>query len=294
MSTFPHSREQLAESIAAFAEKITPARARWAYCFSKASYIDDSPRFGRRVVLSARTLPVCDRIAGGRNGGAKFRLEKIRKLGLDGAFEWDANYDHIATKPWFWVGPMQAWNVGHLYFARVVSHPHVVKIGFSRRVRERFEDIETKVKAKLVTCADDICAGTLADEHWWHNNWSKTNISGEWFFDPHMTDRSLPEFLKSDALPARRPAAGYSSSRDPAANGGAVVPGGSSTLYTRPALSAVPDGEPSVPSSDDGGAKMEGGLHPHPGRTDDMSGHKDAQSEQATVSSINQHGRSAA
>lgn len=97
---------------------------------------------------------------------------------------------------------------------------------------------------------------------------------------------------RSDAPPASA-AAVISSSHD-AANGGAVVPGGSSTLYTRPALSAVPGGEPSVPSSDDGGAKMEGGLHPHPGRTDDMSGHKDAQSEQATVSSINQHGRSAA
>jgi hypothetical protein len=90
---------------------------------------------------------------------------------------------------------MQAWHVGHLYYARVESHPHVVKIGFSRRLHERFEDIESKVKTKLFMHRGGAKPGTLADEHWWHAAWSRHNISGEWFFDPRMTDRTLPDFL---------------------------------------------------------------------------------------------------
>lgn len=55
---------------------------------------------------------------------------------------------------------------------------------------------------------------------------------------------------------------------------------------TRPAVIAVFGGEPSEPSSDAGGAKMDDCSHP--GRSDDMSGHMNAKSEQATRSSKGQ------
>lgn len=195
MSSVPYSNEQLADDAAAFAEKITPPKERWAYCFERASYVYRSLRYGAGVCLNDRTFPVVDRIAGCFPGGAKFRLGKIKQLGLDGAFEADAKARRFSTKPWFYVGPMQAWHVGHVYFARVETHPHVLKVGFSRRVHDRLDDIEAKVKAKLVMLPGEIRVGTLADEHWWHKNWEKSQISGEWFFDPHMTDRSLPAFL---------------------------------------------------------------------------------------------------
>jgi hypothetical protein len=196
MSGLPYSDAALAESAAAFAEKITPARARWQYCFSRTAYEAKHRRTGEATVyLNERTFPVVDRITGCIRGGAKYRLGKIKRLGIDGAIEWDAGYKHIATKPLLHVGPMQAWNVGHLYFARCVSHPHVVKIGFSRRVRARLDDIESKAKTKIELRPGEIRVGTLADEHWWHKNWEKFRISGEWFFDPHMSGRTLPAFL---------------------------------------------------------------------------------------------------
>jgi len=204
MAIIPYSNDQFAEEAAAFAEKITPARARWEYCFEAASFVYDSPRYGRCVCLNERTLPVCDRIVGVYPGGAKVRLGKIKRLGLDGALEWDANERRTITKPWFTVGPMQAWHVGHLYFARVKSHPHVVKIGFSRRVRQRIDDIESKVKTPLFVEKGQMRVGTLADEHWWHKNWGDHRISGEWFFDPFTTERTLPAFL---AEPAKQEAA---------------------------------------------------------------------------------------
>jgi hypothetical protein len=90
---------------------------------------------------------------------------------------------------------MEAWHVGHVYFARLEDHPHVVKVGFSRRVRERLEDIESKCKSRLVVNPKELRVGTMADEHWWHRNWKASHISGEWFFDPFTTERSLPAFL---------------------------------------------------------------------------------------------------
>lgn len=195
MSTVPYSNAELAESAAKFAESIAPPKERWSYCFARSTFAYDSPRYGRTVLFNERTLPVCDHIVGGYPNGARFRLQKIKSLGLDGAFEWDAGRRPICGRNWFYVGPMQAWNVGHLYFARVVSHPHIVKVGFSRRVRDRLDDIESKVRAKLELWPGEIRVGTLADEHWWHKNWERFNISGEWFFDPHMSDRTLPTFL---------------------------------------------------------------------------------------------------
>lgn len=50
---------------------------------------------------------------------------------------------------------------------------------------------------------------------------------------------------------------------------------------SRPATLAVSGGEPSIPSSDAGGEKMDGGCTP-PGRLDETSGHICAKSERAT------------
>lgn len=52
----------------------------------------------------------------------------------------------------------------------------------------------------------------------------------------------------------------------------------------RPANPAVSGGEPSIPSSDAGGEKMDGGCTPTPGRPDETSGHICAKSERATNS----------
>ncbi|KNY13113.1 hypothetical protein AKG11_31070 [Shinella sp. SUS2] len=51
---------------------------------------------------------------------------------------------------------------------------------------------------------------------------------------------------------------------------------------SRPAPLAVPGGEPSIPSPDAGGVKMDA-VQRTPGRADDLSAHKSAQSGQATT-----------
>ena len=199
MSAVPYSERQLAESAAEFVEKITPAKARWQYCTERSTYIYHSKRFGVGPSLNARTIKVCARILGANEYSARRWLGRIMRDGIERAWaeaeEWDRKPHRKNWPPALAVGPMQAWHVGHLYFARCDGHPHVVKIGFSRRVRERLDDIESKCKTKLFMRPGEIRVGTLADEHWWHKNWERFRISGEWFFDPHMSERSLPPFL---------------------------------------------------------------------------------------------------
>jgi hypothetical protein len=187
--TIPYTADQLAESAAAFAEKITPAKERWEYCFARASYA-----YGDGRCINSRTVPVVARILGVHVPRAKFNLSWLKRRGFDAAKS-DLNARSSILGDRFAVGPMQAWHVGHLYFARVRSHPHVVKIGFSRRLHDRFDDIASKAKVKLYMAPGEVRAGTLADEHWWHRDWGKFRISGEWFFDPHMSERTLPNFL---------------------------------------------------------------------------------------------------
>ncbi len=54
--------------------------------------------------------------------------------------------------------------------------------------------------------------------------------------------------------------------------------------FTGPQPLAVSGGEPSIPSSDDGGAKTESDANRDPGRSDDQSARKNTQSEQAANS----------
>ena len=54
----------------------------------------------------------------------------------------------------------------------------------------------------------------------------------------------------------------------------------SAAITTRPPLQAADDGQPSVPSSDADGAKMESDANRDPGRADAMSGHRSVKSEQ--------------
>lgn len=200
MSALPYSPAVLAQEAADFAAKITPCRERWEYCLDRASYVYMNRYYGEMVGLHQRTLPVCDRILGVYPGCAQHRLAKLAALGFDGAEEWAKSRPVLSGVPFFKVGPMEAWHVGHVYFARLKSHPHVVKIGFSRRVRERLDDIESKCGSLIFVEPGELRVGTLADEHWWHHNWRATRISGEWFFDPFTMDRTLPAFL--DRKPA--------------------------------------------------------------------------------------------
>ncbi|EJN04272.1 GIY-YIG nuclease family protein [Phyllobacterium sp. YR531] len=195
MSTFPFREEDLAIQAEAFAQSITPAKARWLYCFEKATFLKPLGNGEKLRVPHKRTLPICERILGIRKGRAWFRMHQIRHMGFDEAFAWAETRPIYQGTPFFGVGPMQAWHVGHIYFARVQSHPHVLKIGFSRRVADRLAEIESKCKTSVYVSPHGLKVGTLADEHWWHKNWNDFRISGEWFFDPHMSERTLPDFL---------------------------------------------------------------------------------------------------
>lgn len=192
------SRAALADEIAAFAEKITPANARWEYALESCRTRD-----GHFVVKS---FPALARLISGSIAPASvgFRLDQIQRYGsVDAArTAFFARPHRSRSAEPYAVGPIEPWQIGHVYFARVKAMPHIVKVGFSRRVRDRIEDIESKSRAHLDVFATIV--GTAADEQWWHHDWRKLNITGEWFFEPKSTDRTLPAFLtKLNVEPAR-------------------------------------------------------------------------------------------
>lgn len=187
------SQAQLAEQVAQFAEQHTPAKPRWEYALARTSHrrrLDD----GRIItLLSERTFPVVARFLGVRQSRAAWWLRTMkREGGFEAAHAWLSRFNDDPLT----VGTLEPWQIGHVYFARVADMPHVAKVGFSRRVAERIDDIETKTKSRLIV--DTLKVGTLADEHWWHRNWRSLHISGEWFFWPQSSDRSLPAFLAQE------------------------------------------------------------------------------------------------
>ncbi len=102
-----------------------------------------------------------------------------------------------------------------------------------------------------------------------------------------MIDREEKN-TRSDAPPAS--AAAVISSSNDTAKGEAGSPVGlpenspeTADDVTRPAALAVPGGEPSIPSPDNGGAKMDGGTNRYPGRSDEYVGIESTQSGQAVT-----------
>ena len=182
----------LSAEMDAFAQKIDPPLERWRYCHSRMSH---QVRQGgeKRTFVRDTGIAAVKRVIGKPTmtpWSVLYRLRLINRKGVEGAHEYLAQSVIVAGLE---AGALQRWNIGHVYFLNVAAMPHVIKIGFSRRVSERIDDIRKSVGERLVL--DALKVGTHIDEAWWHHNWRKYQISGEWFFDPFKSERTLPDFL---------------------------------------------------------------------------------------------------
>lgn len=180
-----------------FALVIEPAEVRWQYCLGRVRFPCFDAGGFEHTFLNSRSFTVCDKITGCYPGGAEYRLRKLAELGWEGAQEWAAKRAHRGPRPFFHVGPLHPWQIGHVYLARVQTHPHIVKVGFSRRVRDRLADIEAQSGVKLFVKPGELFVGTLADEHWWHRKYAANRIAGEWFVDGAYPNTGLPNFLSA-------------------------------------------------------------------------------------------------
>lgn len=95
--------------------------------------------------------------------------------------------------PPFEDGPIDPTLIGNVYFARVVSHPHIIKIGISKDLKRRMSQLksetgeEHEVFASFEgTLVDECCAQFAMERNW---------IVREWFFDPQYEDRTPPKWL---------------------------------------------------------------------------------------------------
>lgn len=193
MATLGLSNLEIAEQAKAFAASIEGAEPRWLYCLSRVKQRYEG-KTGVYRELAQRTIKASERVLGAGCYPSGIRYQRLEHLGFAEARA-EALRRVTARDP-YKVGPLESWHVGHVYFASVASHPHVLKIGFSRRVRNRLDDIESEHKVRLAVPAHHLKVGTMLDEHWWHAEWRTFNIAGEWFFDPRMTERTLPAFLQ--------------------------------------------------------------------------------------------------
>jgi hypothetical protein len=184
----PYSRKPDDDALQAFVASIDGARERWTYVHDRAETTGTDPIIAPATrVMNAGYVP----------SSVALRLRAMtRKGGFAGADAWLTEHGGRGMV----VGPFQAWNAGWVYFASVRSHPHVLKVGFSRRPLERIEDVARKIGTDL-RC-DVFRAGTHVDERWWHSSWRRYRIAGEWFFNPKSADRSLPAFLQPAAQAA--------------------------------------------------------------------------------------------
>lgn len=193
------SRAQLASEVEAFADKIADRDPRWLYAYSACAHRFKWPRTGRiEVGFYEKSARAVGRILALDAAAVQRRLAYIKTCGtVDAAWEaLKADCRHT-TPIGFEVPTLERWNLGHVYFARLRKQPQIVKIGFSRRLHDRLEDIEASTQSSFGEVA--VRVGTMADEYLWHRKLRDHQIDGEWFFDPAMAACELPPFLTKQA-----------------------------------------------------------------------------------------------
>lgn len=186
----PHRYDaDMTAEVLAFAARIEPQNARWGYCLRSGTYLAPGIGGGDWFYLNRKSFPVCARILGIPTWRAQSTMGRL------------LNFPDKVKPGALAVGPLQPWLIGHVYFARLRRFQHIMKIGFSRRVHERLSDLERQTGEEF---ARPIATrvGTALDEQWRHRHWQEHRISGEWFFDPQMADRTLPSFLQPEAIAA--------------------------------------------------------------------------------------------
>lgn len=183
------NRESIAQDIERFTAAHTEAKARWLYCLARMEVSGVTRRGDAYTSVTEKGAAAASRLInrGQTNASVLFWLRSIQRSGFEVVAQSDS------PNPRLTVGPLPAWCVGHVYFLRVATHPHVLKIGFSRRVSDRVADLQSKAKCRLEL--DSAHVGTQLDEQHWHRRLKDEHITGEWFFDPTMGDKTLPSFL---------------------------------------------------------------------------------------------------
>lgn len=168
-----------ADEVARFAAGLTLADRRWTYCHGLVVHSDG--------FFDKSAMGSCQRFLGtGYN--IEWRIRQMTKHG--GVAGARARFTHIDM---YDVGAMEPWQIGHVYFARLVKFPWVMKIGFSRRVDRRLAEVESKSGERVIFCGAEV--GIKALENWHHREAHANRISGEWFFDSAYAERDLPAFL---------------------------------------------------------------------------------------------------
>jgi hypothetical protein len=186
-----------ATEIADFASSIEPWRERWLYAAERVG-----PTFWGSSRSPSRALHAAATMLGESPDLVRSRINAVRRFGFEGARE---HVRRLNPSRDLGMCPLDRRLVGHVYFARSVDHSHVVKIGFSTQIETRISRVAALYGTQLAVFRTVV--GTRIDEQWWHRDWQFHRIAHEWFFDPHSSCRIVPDFLKRDRLPLRRPGA---------------------------------------------------------------------------------------
>jgi hypothetical protein len=93
--------DTLAAEVSAFVAEHTPARRRWEYALSRATYGYQSPRTGHVIrCINERTIPVIGRFLGVPVTRTRLRLQSlVRHHGFDQALDWYAQSISSIAEP---------------------------------------------------------------------------------------------------------------------------------------------------------------------------------------------------
>lgn len=176
------------EAIAAYAATLASYEARYQHSIDRLIPFRDERSYGmdRALVAAGRMFGI------GKRPTRKLVKSAFDRMGRPNASIW-AYLDEVRKQRALEAVPTVDHLCGWVYTARLEQYPHIFKIGITsdpdRRVRELQYEARTPVRM------GNVEVGSYFEESYRLLCLGRLQVLGEWFFDPHLPIKAMPEFL---------------------------------------------------------------------------------------------------
>jgi len=176
------------EAIRAYAATLTSYEARHQHSIVRLMPFRDERSYGmdRALVAAGRLFGITKRHTRKRVQNAYRMLGVPPRAWMAGMME-DRAASAVADVP----------DVTHLcgwvYTARLADYPHIFKIGITSDPERRLRELQ--YQARTAVAMERVTVGTYFEEAYRLLVLGRLQIVGEWFFDPDLPIKAMPEFL---------------------------------------------------------------------------------------------------
>lgn len=176
------------EAIRAYAATLESYEARHRHSIARLIPFRDERSYGmdRALVAAGRLFGIGKRLT-------RSRVQNAYRSAKRPQDHWLAEIEHSRAVSAIRSVPTVEHLCGLVYTARLADYPHIFKVGITSNIDRRCRELQSQARTAVVI--DNVQVGSYFEESFRLLALGRLQIAGEWFFDPELPIKAMPEFL---------------------------------------------------------------------------------------------------